>query len=44
MRRCTISCDSASEVYNKLSIFDVIKVLEERLGKSGIEEKETRSK
>jgi len=30
--------------YNSLSIFDVIKVLEERLGKSGIEEKETRSK
>ena len=30
--------------YNQLSIFDVTKVLEKRLGKSGIEEKETRSK
>ena len=30
--------------YNQLSILDVTKVLEKRLGKSGIEEKETRSK
>ncbi len=30
--------------YNDLSISDVAKVLEKRLGKSGIEEKKTRSK
>lgn len=30
--------------YNNLSIFDVAEVLKKRLGKSGVEEKKTRSK